>query len=230
MIIDDSSFSPLIAWTIILMIFTLGSIVFVYAFKIVYTALYYLNRLHKGHNLKNGWVYLDVGASWGSYVIPSSRQVGPEGLVIAIEPNPKSYRELNEIVKYLHLENVMTYGVAAWNEDTDIKLYLGKKAALSSVKTEYQTDRVINVMAVRMDTLIGELDLTVDALKVDVEGAEVEVLDGAREILKTVQWVTVELHGEPGIREKRSIAVQNHLASVGLTVMAGRKHVKGIRK
>lgn len=127
------------------------------------------------------WV-IDVGANYGDAAIWWAKTYGSK--VIAFEPLVNVYRELNENVK-LNDADVIAYNVAVGNGEeikgvNDIHMFtLGGDTKIKTVKLdEYSFDRV-------------------DLLKIDVEGFEVEVLQGAKEtITKYHPKIIIETHSK----------------------------------
>jgi FkbM family methyltransferase len=100
---------------------------------------------------------------------------------------------------------VTTWERAAWSEPTTLKLHLrARYGASSSVSTAggdalaYFHDRedVVEVEAVALDDLLSDLP-SVDVIKIDVEGAEVHVLNGLTRILKANSAIAVMFEWAP---------------------------------
>lgn len=107
--------------------------------------------------------------------------------VLAIEPDPS-------IVPYLRANaagrSIEVVPVAAWNTDTDVNLYLRSESADSSLFNTAESSAT--VPGRRIDTLVAEHGIDrVHLLIGDAEGAEPEVLEGARETLKRTSYVSV---------------------------------------
>ena len=79
--------------------------------------------VRKRFNPKEGDVVIDVGAAFGLYTLPSSKQVGQSGKVIAIEAHPKNYEMLNRNVKLNNLTNVTCLNYAVYSTKTKVKIY-----------------------------------------------------------------------------------------------------------
>ena len=130
---------------------------------------------------EDGEIVLDVGANIGLYTVRASRLVGSQGKVIAIEAEPANFDALLFNLKLNQANNVIPLNLAAWNQEAMLDLHLfdctqshslvsvPEKAHLSSVKVKART----------LDKVLAELGIeSVDWIKIDVEGAEVEVLQG----------------------------------------------------
>lgn len=132
--------------------------------------------------LKQGDVFIDVGANIGKYTILAAKIVKEKGRVIAIEPEPCNYEVLIKNISINKLRNVTAINCAAWDDDCKIKLYIGHDSEGHSGKITGH--KWIFVKARKLDSLIDKLRLDkVDMIKIDVEGAEVEVLRGLEQTL-----------------------------------------------
>ncbi len=133
---------------------------------------------------KRGDVFLDVGAHVGKYTCIVAKMVGGKGKVIALEPHPTNYYLLTKNICANKLDNVIALNVAAWNENSELKLYSGSTSGRHSVK--YVRDGgYITVKARRIDDILEELNIDrVDWVKIDAEGAEYEVLQGMERTLR----------------------------------------------
>ncbi|MES4787568.1 MAG: hypothetical protein C4294_19235 [Nitrospiraceae bacterium] len=148
--------------------------------------------------VKPGDVCIDVGAHIGVYTIPLARIVGSDGLVVAVEPSPlKQVLSLN--IRLNKLQNVVIIGKAAYSERKLLNLYFNPlKTGISSLNKNWMEESSaisLRVEAIPLDELwteIGYRPKCVKLLKVDVEGAEVEVLRGARNTLKIIKHVVFE--------------------------------------
>jgi FkbM family methyltransferase len=129
-------------------------------------------------------VFVDIGSHVGKYAIATAKVVGEEGLVVAVEPHPETFKALQVNMKLNHLKNVVALNLAAWNRSCWLKFKSGASSSEFSVdRTCYNNS--LDVQAKRMDELIiNDLKLwRVDWIKIDVERAEVEVLQGLEETL-----------------------------------------------
>jgi len=132
--------------------------------------------------LKHGYVFVDVGAHVGKYSFYASKQVGDSGLVIAIEPHPKNVENLRRGIKLNCLTNVKVVEKACSN-------YSGKGFLIEheiSAKCELvKKPTKIEVDVDTLDNVLKSLHVEkVDMIKIDVEGREYKVLQGAYKSLK----------------------------------------------
>jgi FkbM family methyltransferase len=131
---------------------------------------------------KEGDIVVDCGAHIGKYTIYASKLVGSRGKVLAIEPEPRNFEILNKNCQINHCKNVILLNNAVWDSDKELKLFITNAVTEHSLKRV--TQNFIKVRALKLDTLLGKLKLEkVDWLKIDAEGAEIEVLKGAKKYL-----------------------------------------------
>jgi FkbM family methyltransferase len=161
-------------------------------------------------NPQEGDVVVDIGAHLGRYSIIGSKKVKFKGKVISIEANPNVFDLLSKNIKLNELKNVILLNCAAYSKKKKINFYLHKNANL--VNNHYGTvmdgidefsnkgfNKVIEVEANTLDEILFENNIeknTVRWLKIDVEGAEFEVLKGAKNLLSesTKLSILIEIH------------------------------------
>ncbi|MDF2767798.1 MAG: putative methyltransferase FkbM family [Nitrososphaeraceae archaeon] len=159
---------------------------------------------------KKGDIVIDIGAHIGLYTIISSKRVGANGKVVAIEADPSNFEMLNSNIKLNQLTNVTPLNYAAYSKETKIKLYLPSG---ESGFTKYNTimpnwintqEKFVEVNANTLDYLLQLNEIRqeeVNWIKIDVEGAEFEVLKGATNVLSKSKDIAIlmELHGPPHV-------------------------------
>jgi len=132
---------------------------------------------------KRGNCLLDIGAHIGRYTLASAKAVGSEGFVVSVEPHPVNYQILRRNIDLNGLKNVIAFNLAAWNKDGELKLFAGSASGHHSLTTD-QKHGCVRVKSRAMDRLCEELRLNhVEWAKIDVEGAEWEVLRGLEETI-----------------------------------------------
>ena len=159
---------------------------------------------------KEGDIVIDIGAHIGLYTIIGAKRVGTQGKVVAIEAHPGNFEMLNRNIKLNQLTNVIPLNYAVYSKETKIKLYMPSG---ESGFTKYNTimpnwintqEKFVEVNANTLDYLLQLNEIRqeeVNWIKIDVEGAEFEVLKGASNVLSKSKDVAIlmELHGPPHI-------------------------------
>jgi len=158
------------------------------------TADLWKNPNTRGYLLLNlispGDIIIDIGANIGSTVIPSAIAAGPHGKVYAFEPNPRIYGYLAENIKLNNLDNVLPHNLA-----------LGSESGTGKI-SDYEEDdqnQVLNGNDDGIEVVIGKLDefcqheKNISYLKIDVEGFEKFVLEGASATLNNTACIFLEI-------------------------------------
>jgi FkbM family methyltransferase len=144
-------------------------------------------------SVRPGDIGFDVGANVGLYTVVLGRAVGPTGQVIAVEPVPANALRLREQVELNELKNVRVVSAAIGAAQGSIHLNLADDAAYASIGKVAEargTGRTIEVPMLRLDDLWKEIGSPpVRFVKVDVEGAEADVLRGAQLMLRSTRPV-----------------------------------------
>jgi FkbM family methyltransferase len=142
--------------------------------------------------LAPGMTVFDVGAHQGLYTMLSSRSVGSAGRVTAFEPSPRERCRLRWNLLLNRCGNVRVEGFAAGNGEGKARLFVcqGEETGCNSLRAPVVSEKVRTV-EVRMITLDRYVQLheirRLDFIKLDVEGAELDVLRGARNLLGRFQ-------------------------------------------
>jgi FkbM family methyltransferase len=144
---------------------------------------------------KTGDTVIDVGAAFGFYTIMASKGVGQQGRVVAIEAQPDSFDMLNKNIKLNKLTNIIALNYAVYSGKTKVKLY--STYSIIQERAGQSLQSYIEVSADTLDNLLREAGIDeVNWIKIDVEGAELDVLKGAVGILSRSMDISilVEVH------------------------------------
>ena len=135
-------------------------------------------RLFREH-VRPGAVVLDVGAHVGYYTVLSAVLAGERGAVWAFEPNPANARFLRRHAEINRLRNVHVTEAAVADAAGTASFDFGTGSG-----TGHLADGgALKVQTVRLDEFCTERGIAPAAIKIDVEGAERGVLEGARATL-----------------------------------------------
>ena len=159
---------------------------------------------HEGHIVgrfvpKEGDTVIDIGAHIGRYTITSSKQVGDSGKVVAIEADPDNFELLKKNITLNKLTNVLPLNYAVFSTRTRMKLYeQSASAKYNSVMLARagKTENYVEVNAETLDDILKQNGINqVNWIKIDVEGAEYEVLKGSTKTLASGNVsLLVEIH------------------------------------
>lgn len=161
-----------------------------------------------------GDVFLDIGAFVGWYTIRAAQLVGPAGRVIALEPDPTNRRQLEKNLSLNQIRNCAVLPLAAWSKSGRVGWRPGEQPVWHRVTPAGGS---AEIEATTVDELVGLLALQrVDWIKLDVEGAEVEVLKGAKETLRVFRpSLYIEVHETLGTL--RGLLAQSGYTLLGST-------------
>jgi len=148
----------------------------------------FIEQVYK-QNFPEDAIVIDCGANIGLSVIYVKHHC-PSAKIIAFEPDNKNFELLNKNIQSHNLTNVELRKEAVWVEDTMISF---KEEGTMGSKIEQSNDPGnLLVKAVRLKNL---LQTKIDFLKLDIEGAEYQVLADIKDDLKNVNNLFVEYHG-----------------------------------
>jgi FkbM family methyltransferase len=137
-----------------------------------------------------GTTAFDVGANVGLYAVALGRAVGPGGLVVAVEPDSTNVRRLRANVALNALDNVRVVEAAAGADDGVVELHVADDPAYNSVMGIESGHAVVAtrvVKSVRLDRVWEDMGRpAVSFVKIDVEGAELSVIRGARAMISSM--------------------------------------------
>jgi FkbM family methyltransferase len=142
---------------------------------------YELNkRLAFEREVQAGSVVYDIGANVGYFSLLAAVLTGPDGKVAAFEPLPRNIHYLKRHIQLNCLGNIEVIEAAVSDREGQAHFNLGASSAMGHIADEGE----IEVQIVALDPLLDEGRLPPpDVIKIDVEGAEYEVLQGARKLL-----------------------------------------------
>jgi len=154
-------------------------------------APHFERELRNHFDLKEG-VFIDVGAHIGRYTVMVAKKLR-NSIVIAFEP--ENFQTLKMNVSLNRLKNVILLNLAASNKDGEVVLckLRGPHTDWHSMTDPRSYCQSLVVLARRLDGIITEFKLNkVDLIKIDVEGAELLVLQGLESRLKDVKKIIYE--------------------------------------
>ena len=178
--------------------------------------------------LKPGMVALDIGAHIGEYSVLFASRIGPTGWVHSFEPDPSVFPFLRDNVQGNHLDNVAVNEAAVADLDGTAPFFI-EPDATSSHLVDFAAVPV-NGKAVKKTVATTTIDAyvdragisTLDAVKLDIEGAELAALKGGENALRAMRpgLVFVECHSNP-----LADAAHEYLAGLGYEVEVDRGHM-----
>ena len=152
-----------------------------------------------------GGTAIDVGAHIGTFTLTAAKKVGDQGSVLAFEPNPASRVLLEANVRQNGFEDrvrVLPYALL----DCSVRLPLGTPTASNSGMARLGMGEEL-VTCRPLDDVVRELGYhAADVVKIDVEGSEAQVLDGAAELVRSCQPIIImEVNGTEALDRLRDL-------------------------
>lgn len=158
--------------------------------------------------LPDDGVFLDIGSNWGYFPLLFASRERFRGKIIAVEPVPSSHADLAELVRQADLGAwVETRRMAVGNREGEMRMSVPRHSGLA--RLDAAGDGPL-VPICTIDSLGLE---RLDVVKIDVEGHELAVFEGAVETLRRLGPVLVFESGV-GVREKAQPPIE-FLESVG---------------
>jgi FkbM family methyltransferase len=152
-----------------------------------------VKRIEKGGN-----VFVDVGSNMGYFSLMAAKYFN---LVVSVEPHPENFFWLRKNIQENRSKNVIPVRTALSNREGFVNLFLAISSGGHSIKARTPTSSnvcSISVPTMTMDDLLVSLGISyIDLIKIDVEGAELEVIRGANGTLEKTNEIIIEVHETP---------------------------------
>lgn len=145
------------------------------------------------NNISKGQTFVDVGANIGLMSIIAQKKVGETGQVWAFEAHPKTFEILEKNLELNDLNSVHSFECGLGNRKEKLTLYdnwsINRGAASTVVQAENAKTTEISILT--LDEVVIGQGIFVDMIKIDVEGMEWEVLDGAKRTIETCRPILI---------------------------------------
>lgn len=153
--------------------------------------------------LQKGDNFFDIGANMGWYTLNASQVVGRGGKVVAFEPNPSVVSRLQENCKLNHIRNVTIVQAAVSDMNGSVVFWVGDSDELGSLTKENAAKgsihgvKKMHVTSLTLDSYTQQVKFNnIRFMKIDTEGADLQVIHGARFTLKKFSpYLMVEVFG-----------------------------------
>jgi FkbM family methyltransferase len=157
--------------------------------------------------LRPGMIFYDLGANIGLYSLLAARMIGATGRVFSFEPDAYVAGRLHRNIAQNGFQNVTVVESAVWSTSGDFKFVAADSSSpdhgTGRVVSEEDASRGTSLRCVSLDDFTANAPPP-DAIKCDVEGAEVEVFHGAEKMLRARHpWILCEMHSNENDRAAR---------------------------
>lgn len=162
--------------------------------------------------LKPDNTMIDVGANIGFFTLLGNHIVGPHGKVYSLEPNPDIYELMKSSVQINAFRpRSIRLNMAAFNKEGTLELtWSSSKHGGGRLRTSEKIkldEKSAEVKLQRLDDLVKEEDLPVDLIKIDTEGSELYVLQGAEKIIENSPNCVIITEWNPNFLRGRGSSV-----------------------
>ena len=134
-------------------------------------------------DLPDGAVVIEGGAFIGFYAMLLCDQVGPSGKVIAIEAIPENFRLLKKNQQKNKLDQLQVLERAIYSQNQTLTFYRTQNQLASFSKDVIHASDTYDVRASSIDSIIAELNQAVSHIRLQLNGAEFEAINGMDQVL-----------------------------------------------
>jgi FkbM family methyltransferase len=164
----------------------------------------YETKLFKQH-IRPGDIVVDIGAHIGYYTLIAAQLVKPQGIVYAFEPDPQNISLLDKNIRANNYACVQVVPQAISNKRGKAKLFRDKVNLAAHTLSEHNITNhgadAVDAETTTLDEFFSDKGQRVDFIKMDVQGAEGLVLEGARTVLKNNRHLKITMEFWPyGLR------------------------------
>jgi FkbM family methyltransferase len=148
--------------------------------------------------LKKDMNFIDIGANKGLFTLQAAKIVGEKGKVVAFEPAPFNIKILKKILRRQNNVSIIPKAVSDVSGITRFFLSCSDSVTHTLLKSSKDESKFTEVETVSLDEFLDGRNYPIDVMKIDVEGAEIKVLEGmSRTIIKNPHLrILVEFHPE----------------------------------
>jgi FkbM family methyltransferase len=171
----------------------------------------FINEIYQFDNHNKIPCIIDCGANIGLSVIYFKKN-NPDAQIYAFEADPKIFDYLNEnLNSYFGKHDINLIKKAVWNKNGTISFR--PEGSASGRIEDVSKDHTINIPCIRLKDFLDQFE-SIDLLKMDIEGAEFEVLMDCKESMKKCKYIFVEFHSFVN-KENRFAEILLMMASLG---------------
>jgi len=181
-------------------------------------------ELLKVFSVRKGETFLDVGAYMGFGDVRMSREIGPEGRIIAVEADEEARFLLELNVKTNNLANVTVVPAAVSDHEGYQTFYKTERQANSLISDVVNSDKSYTVKTLTIDDILNNNSLpSANRISLTINGAEVEAVDGMKATVENSDFLRISAAGWYKRNGQRiSDILAPKLRAYGLDVVIGR--------
>jgi FkbM family methyltransferase len=179
-------------------------------------------------SIKPGDVFYDIGANVGAYSLIAAKATRNAARVFAFEPAASSFHDLTRNVLLNDCaESVVPLPFALWSDTGPLSFastppVAGAAQHHISRHVDSNDEHAVTILGIRLDDLVERIGLPVPThAKIDTDGYELDVLQGAERTLARPEWRSIIVELDRG-ETNRNREIKKLLANVGFDT--GRRH------
>lgn len=133
---------------------------------------------------------IDCGSNIGLSIIYFN-SLYPQSKIIGFEPDPEIFRFLEQNLEEFSIPNIELHQKAVWTCETEL-LFVQDGSLGGKIVKNRNKKNIIEIQSMRLRDLLTQ---PIDFLKIDIEGAEYDVLEDCKDKLELVDHIFIEYHG-----------------------------------
>jgi FkbM family methyltransferase len=148
------------------------------------------------YKILEGDVIVDAGAGIGNESVYFSRLVKNNGLVLALEPHPATFRCLKKTISLNDIKNIIPIDIALSSKDEELAISSEENHLANSVRSiNEDNSNSINIKAQTLDSILSKNKIDrVNFLKMNIEGMEYQALLGSKNLLSGKIATAISCH------------------------------------
>ncbi|HEV7333487.1 MAG TPA: FkbM family methyltransferase [Flavisolibacter sp.] len=154
-------------------------------------------QIYKFISATNSPYIIDCGANIGLSLI-YFKELYPDAEIIAFEPDEKIFDILTYNIEVFNYSKIELNRKACWSKETTLQFF-SEGADAGRAAQKFDKKNITEVQTIRLRNFLNR---KVDFLKMDIEGAEFEVLEDIKDLLPNVERIFVEYHSFSGQEQK----------------------------
>lgn len=183
-----------------------------------------VRRFFERPHIRANSTVIDIGSHVGYYTVLASKIVGKKGKVVSIEPHPTSFSLLLNNIRLWRCKNVVPLNYALSDRRAQMPLWYSRHmdGTLSQFKP-VNVSRSVMVQTRTLDEVASKLNLNdICLIKIDVDGAELEILKGAEETLRKSDNLKIIIESLQSLPVYEQMLHLLHATGFSLKVFRGR--------
>lgn len=135
--------------------------------------------------LKPGFTVIDIGSNIGQTALICAKSIGKTGKIIGFEPDTINFEKAQRNIKLNSFSNITIHNLALGQRKEEVPLKINSPQNRGGNRIDRTLTDSKNIIQVdTLDNIVSKLNISaVDLIKIDVEGFELEVLNGAKETI-----------------------------------------------